>query len=62
MTPEQTSLVLAMLIKPFALLLVLGVLVCIRYGIIKYMPDGWLKRLFLIRLDKPRDRSAKRST
>jgi len=50
-----------MLIKPFALLAVLGMLVLIRYGIIKYMPDGWLKRLFLIRLDKPRDRSAKRS-
>ena len=61
MTLEQTSLVLAMLIKPFALLAVLGMLVLIRYGIIKYMPDGWLKRLFLIRLDKPRDRSAKRS-
>lgn len=62
MTPEQTSLVWAMLIKPFALLAVLGLLVCIRYGIIKYMPDGRLKRLFLIRLDKSGRSGAKSRT
>lgn len=62
MTREQTSLMLAMLIKPFVLLIGLALLICVRYAIIKYMPDGWLKRLFLIRLDKAGRRSAKSGT
>lgn len=63
MTREQTSLMLAMLIKPFVLLVGLAFLVCVRYAIIKYMPDGWLKRLFLIRLDKAgRSRTQGRTT
>jgi hypothetical protein len=62
MTREQTSLMLAMLIKPFVLLIGLAFLICVRYAIIKYMPDGWLKRLFLIRLDKAGRSRAKSGT
>lgn len=59
MTREQTSLMIAMLIKPFAVFAVLAVLVCIRYAVIKYFPEGRLKRFFLIRLDKAGRSSAK---
>lgn len=63
MTREQTSLMIAMAIKPFVFLIGLALLVCIRYAVIKYMPDGWLKRLFLIRLDKAgRSRAKGRTT
>ncbi len=52
MTPEQYSFTLALIIKPFAVLAVLTLLLLVRFAIIKYMPDSWLKRLFLIRLNK----------
>lgn len=61
MTREQTSLMIAMLIKPFAVFAVLSLLVCIRYAVIKYFPEGRLKRFFLIRLDKAGRSRAKSS-
>jgi hypothetical protein len=54
MTPEQMSLTLAMLVKPFIILSVLALLLCVRFAIIKYFPESRLKRLLLIRLNKPR--------
>jgi hypothetical protein len=59
---EQTSFYLAMLIKPFAVFVILALLVYIRYAIIKYIPFGRLKRLLLIRLDKPWRRTPQRRT
>ena len=62
MTREQTSFMIAMLIKPFAIFAVLAALVCVRYAVIKYFPAGRLKRFLLIRLDKAGRRSAKSRT
>lgn len=56
MTSEQISFALAIAIKPFVLLVMLGFLLCIRFAVIKYVPEGRLKRLLLIRLNKPRSR------
>jgi hypothetical protein len=61
MTREQTSFMIAMLIKPFAVFAVLAALLCVRYAVIKYLPSGRLKRLLLIRLDKAGRRRACRS-
>lgn len=62
MTREQTSLMIAMLIKPFVFVIGLALLVCVRYAVIKYFPEGRLKRLFLIRLDKAGRSRAKGSS
>ncbi len=44
------SLALAMILRPFALFAVLAcILLPIRYAVIKWMPDGTLKRVLLIR-------------
>ncbi len=59
MTREQTSLMIAMVIKPFVFVIGLALLVCVRYAVIKYFPEGRLKRFFLIRLDKAGRSSAK---
>lgn len=48
------SFAAALILKPFAALALLTALLCVRFAVIKYMPDSWLKRLFLIRLDKTR--------
>ena len=54
MTPEQKSFALALVLKPFAALAFMTLLLAIRFAVMKYMRDGWLKRLFLVRLNKPR--------
>lgn len=54
MTREQISFTLALAIKPFVLLAMLGFLLSIRFAVIKYFPEGRLKRFLLIRLNKPR--------
>lgn len=59
MTNEQLSLAIATILKPFAALAIVFLLLCIRYAVIKYWPEGFIKRLLLIRLHKHRSRSAK---
>lgn len=54
LTPEQLSLAVAMIIKPFAALALMAFLLFIRFSIIKHMPESKFKRLLLIRLNKPR--------
>lgn len=61
MTSEQISFTLALAIKPFVLLAMLGFLLCIRFAVIKYFPEGRLKRLLLVRLNKPRSGRAQGS-
>lgn len=41
---------IALLLKPFALFAFLALLLCVRYAIIKWMPECRLKRLLLIRV------------
>jgi hypothetical protein len=41
---------IAMLLKPFALFAFLGLLVCVRYAVIWWFPECWLKRLLLRRI------------
>ena len=43
---------IAALIKPFALLAFLGLLLCIRYAAIWFLPEGRVKRLLLLRVRK----------
>jgi len=45
------SFFLAQLLKPFALLAILGGLLLCRYLVIWYWPEGRLKRLLLLRVD-----------
>lgn len=46
----------AALLKPVALLLFLGALLCVRYAIIWWMPEGKLKRFLLIDVSSPDSR------
>ena len=55
MTNEQWSFAIAMAVKPFALLAILGFLLVCRYLVIWYMPEGKLKNILLTRLKKPRN-------
>jgi len=45
------SFVIAQLLKPFALLVILGGLLFCRHLVIWYWPEGKLKRLLLLRVD-----------
>ena len=45
------SFFLAQVLKPFALLAILGGLLLCRYLVIWYWPEGRLKRLLLLRVD-----------
>jgi hypothetical protein len=48
----MSSTVLALLIKPFAVLLIFGVvLIPARLAVIKWCPEGRIKRLLLTRVD-----------
>ncbi len=58
MTNEQLSFTIAMAIKPFAWLALFALLLCVRFAVIKYFPESRLKRLLLVRLNKPRSRRA----
>lgn len=52
MTDEQFSFMVATALKPFVVLIALALLLCVRFAVIKWMPEGKLKRLFLIRVKK----------
>lgn len=43
---------LAILLKPIILLLFLGVLLFVRYAVIWWVPEGKLKRLLLLRVER----------
>jgi hypothetical protein len=45
-SPEMATF-LAALLRPFALLLILGALLAVRHAVMRWMPPGWLKRLLL---------------
>jgi hypothetical protein len=47
---SQDILVLSIVLKPFLVFIFLLFLLCVRYAVIKYFPDGFIKRLLLIRL------------
>lgn len=47
---ELSNFAIAMLLKPFALFAFLALLLCVRYAVIKLMPECRLKRLLLIRV------------
>ncbi len=44
------SVALAMLLKPFVLLAFLTALLCVRFAIIKFMPECKFKRILLTRV------------
>jgi hypothetical protein len=44
------SFAIAMVLKPFALFLLLAVLLCARYAVIWWLPECALKRLLLLRV------------
>lgn len=44
------SFAIAMFLKPFVLLAFLALLLCVRYAVIWWCPDGWFKRLLLRRV------------
>ena len=50
------SFALAMLLRPFVLLAILGSLLCVRYAIIWWFPEGKVKRLLLYRVSEERKR------
>jgi hypothetical protein len=54
LTEPQNILIASILAKPFIVLLFMGLLLCVRYAVIKYFPDCFIKRLLLIRLYHPR--------
>jgi len=62
MTPEQQSFFWAILLKPFAFLAFAAFFLGIRFAVIKYMPEGKLKRLFLIRVNQRWHRRSTSST
>lgn len=41
------SIAWAIILKPFILLTALGLLLCVRYAVIWWVPEGRLKRLLL---------------
>lgn len=45
------SFAIAQVLKPFALLLILGGLLLCRFLVIWYWPEGRIKRLLLLRVD-----------
>ncbi len=47
---EQVSFGIAMALKPLGVIIVLGALVCVRFAVIRWMPEGKIKRLFLTRV------------
>jgi hypothetical protein len=49
---EQISFGIAMLLKPFVLLAGLGMLLAVRFGCKKWLPDGKLKRLLLYSVEE----------
>jgi len=55
---EQQSFLIAVLLKPFAALLLFAALAAIRILLVKKMPDSILKRILLLRLGKRRSASA----
>lgn len=46
----MSSTVIALLLKPFALLAILAALLAVRHAVMRWMPDSRLKRLFLLRI------------
>lgn len=53
---------IALFLRPFALLFLLGcVLLPIRFAVMRWMPDCYLKRLFLIRVNEPWEGQTSRS-
>lgn len=44
------SFAIAMVLKPFALFLILALLLCARYAVIWWFPEGRIKRLLLRRV------------
>lgn len=53
-TEPQNILIVSILAKPFIVLIFMGLLLCVRHAVIKYFPNGRIKRLLLIRLHYPR--------
>ena len=51
---------IGMLLRPFALLAILGGLLCVRFAVARWWPDGRLKRLLLLRVDYAGQREAAR--
>lgn len=51
-TKEQWSFAIAMLLKPFAAVLFLWVAMRISRVLMRYVPEGRVKRLLLVRLNK----------
>lgn len=49
---EQQTFAIAMLIKPLFLLAVLAVLLLIRLAVIRWFPEGRIKRILLIQVKK----------
>ena len=54
MTEEQTSFALAVLLKPFILLIFLWLVACLRIVFARHFPDCKLKRLLLLPLHNRR--------
>jgi len=46
----MNSTVIALLLKPFALLAILTTLLAVRHAVMRWVPDSRLKRLLLLRL------------
>lgn len=44
------STAIAMLLRPFAAFLLLTFLLLVRHAIIRFFPNGWLKRVLLTRV------------
>jgi hypothetical protein len=52
MTPEQETIAITMIVKPFVLLALLGALLLIRLAVIRWFPEGKIKKLLLIQVKK----------
>lgn len=52
MSPENYSFVIALIIKPFAFLVVVAFLLGIRFTFAKYFPSGKLKNILLHRIGR----------
>lgn len=55
MTDQQEIMTLSLLLKPFILFVLLGLVACIRVAIARYLPDSTFKRWLLLSLNNRRN-------